>query len=131
MIENNLKEISNKLGIRFPIAEFSRQLNMSKGVISEYYNNKKRVSENFIAKLENRYNIVFKTFLDNTIQNKKLPVLKKGNIEITIKDILIFLIDNEKELIENDNQFKRYVEDLKRQGVIDFFEKNKEQLIKK
>tara|TARA_A100000164_G_scaffold364480_1_gene382823 strand:+ start:667 stop:1308 length:642 start_codon:yes stop_codon:yes gene_type:complete len=59
MIKNNLKEISKKLNIRFPIKQISTDLNYSKGAVSEYYNNKKLMSENFIEQFENFYNVKF------------------------------------------------------------------------
>ena len=69
MIDNKLKEIATKLNIRFPNADFSQNLGFSKGVVSEYLNNKKQLSQNFIEQLENFYNIKYHDFLDVKINS--------------------------------------------------------------
>ncbi len=59
MINNNLKEIAEILNIRFPNAEFSKNLGFSKGVVSEYLNDKKRISGNFVEQFENFYKVSY------------------------------------------------------------------------
>lgn len=69
MIDNKLKEIAKHLKIRFPNAEFSKNLGFSKGVVSEYLNNKKNASENFLEALENYYKIDYRKLV-NFLSNK-------------------------------------------------------------
>lgn len=66
MKENILKKIAEHLGIRFPIATFSKDLSFSKGVVSEYYNGKKAISNNFKERFENFYGIKFEDFEGKT-----------------------------------------------------------------
>lgn len=97
IIENNLKETADKLGLRFPIAQISKDLNYSKGVISQYYNNKKELSENFINHFESFYNV-------------KISKITSSN------DSSSSILSNNEELDKLD-----YVADLKKQ--IEFLKK--------
>lgn len=77
MSESVLKRITKSLGIRFPIAELSRELDYSKGVVSQYYNDKKEMSENFKELLENRYRIRVQDFENNPAHKiKNLSVVE-------------------------------------------------------
>lgn len=62
MEKDILKKIAEHLHIRFPIATFSKDLGFSKGVVSEYYNGKKTISNNFKEHMENFYQIKFEDF---------------------------------------------------------------------
>ncbi len=62
MIDNKLKEIATHLNIRFPVAEFSKNLGMSSGVVSQYVSDRRKVSKGFIEKLEEFYNISYDNF---------------------------------------------------------------------
>ena len=86
IIDNKLQMIADEKGIRFPNAEFSRNLGFSKGVVSEYLNNKKRVSENFIQCLENFYGINYREFLN---ANNPVEEIKKKEIREEFKDLKI------------------------------------------
>lgn len=79
MINNNLKKITSNLGMRFPIAQISKDLEYSKGIVSEYYNNKKELSENFKEQFANFYKIPLESFKDKIeIENSK-PTLSFSN----------------------------------------------------
>jgi len=56
---NNEKLIKavNYLRLEFPVVEIAEKMNMDKGNISSYLNNKKSVSSNFIKKFEEAFNI--------------------------------------------------------------------------
>ncbi len=56
---NNEKLIKavNYLRLEFPVVEIAEKMNMDKGNISSYLNNKKSVSANFIKKFEDAFNI--------------------------------------------------------------------------
>ena len=58
------------LGIRFPNAQIVKDLGYSKGVVSEYLNNKKLPSEQFIEAFENFYKIDLKSFIDSDVQKE-------------------------------------------------------------
>lgn len=62
--ENKLAQVCDKLEIRFPIAELSKNLNYSKSAVSDFYNNKKIMSSKFKERLENYYKIDYKAFLE-------------------------------------------------------------------
>lgn len=83
MNENKLKIIAKHLNIRFPTAQISKDLNYSQGVISQYLNGKRDLSENFIKEFEKFYNVKFSDF-------------EKNNDSSTI-------IKNEVNQISNDN----------------------------
>lgn len=71
MIENNLKKISRYLKMRFPTTQISQDLGYSKGVVSEYFNNKKEISGNFRELFEKKYQIKFSDFeKDDESQNQ-------------------------------------------------------------
>lgn len=59
-----LKKAVKHLGIRFPNAQLVKDLGYSKGVVSEYLNNKKLPSEQFIESFENFYKIDLKSFIE-------------------------------------------------------------------
>lgn len=56
---NNEKLIKavNYLRLEFPVVEIAEKMNMDKGNISSYLNNRKSVSSNFIKKFEDAFNI--------------------------------------------------------------------------
>jgi len=54
---NALQIAVNKLGMRFPGKQLSQDLNISKGVVSEYLNGKRELSENFKSSFHNHYGI--------------------------------------------------------------------------
>lgn len=96
MIDNKLKEIAKKLNIRFANAELSKNLGFSKGVVSEYLNNKKRVSQNFIEELENYYEINYLEFLkssQNELNEPQIEYKPEGKIvnieDLPVKDVYI------------------------------------------
>ena len=82
MSESVLKRITKSLGIRFPIAELSRELDYSKGVVSQYYNDKKEMSENFKKLLEKRYRIRVQDFENNFVNESKETYKPEGRLII-------------------------------------------------
>lgn len=64
MIKNNLKIISEHLGFKHPVTEISKDLGWSKGQVSQYYNDKIAMSDNFKNKFANYYNVKFSDFHD-------------------------------------------------------------------
>ncbi len=52
-----LNKMVEDLGMRFPVATISRDLNISKGPVSEYLKGKKVPSSNFIKQFENFYKV--------------------------------------------------------------------------
>ena len=50
--------------MRFPVTKISQDLGYSKGVVSEYFNNKRELSEKFRQQFENHYKIKFSDFHD-------------------------------------------------------------------
>lgn len=80
MSESVLKKIVNHLRIRFPIAELSRELDYSKGVVSQYYNGKKEMSENFKELLENKYKINVQEFEELSGSNMVKTVINDNGM---------------------------------------------------
>lgn len=62
MKENVLKKIAKHLKMRFPTSQISKDLNYSQGVISQYLNDKKEISDNFRKDFEKFYNVKFSDF---------------------------------------------------------------------
>lgn len=60
-----LNKAVEKIGIRFPNAELARNLDYSKGVVSEYLKGKKMPSQNFIDSFEKFYHFSFEDFEQN------------------------------------------------------------------
>lgn len=57
--------------MRFPTTQISQDLGYSKGVVSEYFNNKKEISGNFRELFEKKYQIKFTDFEeDDESQNQ-------------------------------------------------------------
>lgn len=57
--------------MRFPTTQISQDLGYSKGVVSEYFNNKKEISGNFRELFEKKYQIKFSDFeKDDESQNQ-------------------------------------------------------------
>lgn len=75
-----LRKIVEHLEIKFPVATISRELGYSNGVISEYLNGKKEVSDNFREKFERYYNVSFSDF-----ENKSDAIEKISSVEKTLK----------------------------------------------
>lgn len=48
--------------MRFPVTQISQDLGYSKGVVSEYFNNKRELSDKFRRQFENHYKIKFSDF---------------------------------------------------------------------
>nr|WP_299067079.1 hypothetical protein [uncultured Allomuricauda sp.] len=72
--EKILERIANYLNIRFPVATFSKDLEYSKGVVSQYYNGKREISESFRKSFENYYNIKFSDFSDGKAVEQKSKI---------------------------------------------------------
>lgn len=87
MISNNLKIVAKHLKIRFAVSEWAKELGYSKGVVSEYYNDKKQASGNFIEQLENHYNISVEEIVNGS--NNKEDVLQ--NISRELKELKTML----------------------------------------
>ena len=114
MIKNNLKIISEHLKMRYPVTQIARDLGWSKGQVSQYFNDKIEMSENFKKEFANFYNINFSDFEEpdekDSINPKKLinhmeQILfaKQETIE-QMKKTIALLEDKVKDL-ERDNLF--------------------------
>jgi predicted transposase YbfD/YdcC len=96
-----LNIIIEDLEIRFPVATISRDLNMSKGIVSEYINNKKVPSENFINLFEKHYKINSKNYL----RNKKHQVTDEDLFALEI-------INRHEELMKKSKTYRGHIEGL-------------------
>jgi len=109
------------LKIKFPTAQISKDLNYSQGVISQYINGKREMSENFRAEFEKFYNIKFSDFEDkNENYQKDSEILFSGydkkinEIKIEIEELNI----ESKRLKEEDSEGnKKTIEHIK--NIID------------
>ncbi len=80
MDETPLQLIAKELGIRFPIAEWSQKLEISKGSVSQYYNGKLPPSKNFIKKLELFYGINYQDYISSKKVLKSLEPIRKHSL---------------------------------------------------
>ena len=69
MIENHLEKLANILHLRYPIKEISEKTGFSQATVSRFYNNKLKISRNFIRKVEEVYDIDYNKLV-NIIENK-------------------------------------------------------------
>ena len=99
MSDSVLMKIAKKLKIRFPVAELSRELDYSKGVISQYYNGKKDMSENFKELLENKYNIKVADFENDDINAVSIKVNEHSEVYNTKSGNIIEELPNGKFLL--------------------------------
>ncbi len=96
-----LNIIIEDLKIRFPVATISRDLQISKGIVSEYINNKKVPSQNFVKLFEKHYNIDV-----NTYQNEKTN-------KVTEEDLFALeVINRHDELMLKSKTYKGHIEGL-------------------
>lgn len=116
---NNYKEDRNnklfelalkKLNLRFPVAEIAKKINVSKGNVSNYLNNKKPVSDNFIKSLCDEFQLNYEDLL-NEIRSSKSNNFKQLYLEsgieekfkeISDNDYALYLKHNKKRLLAND-----------------------------
>lgn len=92
---NNEKLIKavNYLRLEFPVVEIADKMNMDKGNISSYLNNKKSVSSNFIKKFEAAFNIDTSNF-ENKPETKNPPQNESGfSIQQHYDNILKHYVD--------------------------------------
>jgi transcriptional regulator with XRE-family HTH domain len=88
MIENYLRELAKYLDFRFPTKKFSEDLGYSKATVNQYLNNNAQISDKFIQKLEEVYNINYRNFVAQMTQSTKEPsatydVVKPDSIKET------------------------------------------------
>ncbi len=85
-----IKEVNN-LDFKFPVAQLSRDLSMSKATVSNYLNGRIKASKKFILKVSNFYNIeisklmedisteVAKTTVDDEVLSfEEIEIIRKG-----------------------------------------------------
>lgn len=68
-MSNKFKVVVDSMGFRFPISRISKDLQYSKGAVSEFYNGKKELSENFIELFNNFYEVDLHMLMNNTQVN--------------------------------------------------------------
>lgn len=98
MNETILKKIAKDLKMRFPSAQISNDLQYSKGVISQYLNGKRELSENFKEMFENFYNVKFSDY-ENDINDES----KKYNGDIEKIAVIDPYSSEEENISENKN----------------------------
>lgn len=103
---STLQKIIAFLGLRFPVAEFSRELGYSKSAVSNYINGNKPLSESFVRALEKRYKLKFEDFVGEKIM-QKIPALKPDNIQ----EVAVFVAENQDALMK-DPLFRTVIESL-------------------
>ncbi len=81
MIDNKLKEFAKELNIRFATATFSKDLNLSMSIVSQYVNNKRKVSKGFIDKLEDTYDVSYSEFINQSDNQYEYEVITFDNYD--------------------------------------------------
>ncbi|AGO47836.1 helix-turn-helix domain containing protein [Cellulophaga phage phi46:1] len=113
-----IQKVAAYLQIRFPVAEFSRELNYSKSAISNYLNGNKPISQSFVDAIEKTYKIKVADFISKKSATVA-PALKMDNI----KAIAVFVAENQDALMK-DPLFKTVVESLFLKSEIQDLNKN-------
>lgn len=99
----SLEKAANHLKMRFPIAKISKDLGFSKSNVSEYYNGKREMSQNFKEQFENFYKIRLEDFENEVIdvtgirtydtsehlanKNGNVFELKNGKVRMYVKKV--------------------------------------------
>lgn len=86
MNKNLIKHV-NKLGFRFPNAQISKDLEYSKGTLSEVLKGNRKASENFLKKFSNFYNIAYKDLIDlekTDVRNELTKKEYKGQTSVRV-----------------------------------------------
>jgi len=88
---NNEKLIKavNSLRLEFPVVEIAEKMKMDRGNISNYLNDKKSVSSNFIKKFEAAFNIDTSNFESKSEPIKNPPLEDEGFNLKSFNDYLI------------------------------------------
>lgn len=86
MSESLLKKAVKKLNIKFPVARLSREMEYSQGVISEYLNGKREMSEAFKEKFEKIFSFSFSELeivgAEKIGTNDAKPIFYNDEVEI-------------------------------------------------
>lgn len=102
------------LGIKFPVATVSRDLKISKGVVSEYLNGKKIPSDNFKKLFENFYEVYvvdYKDMNDTTKISAQQNIQNKLDLQFDGTSIPFQVIADH--FVKNKEEFFKYSEHLK------------------
>lgn len=76
MNKNLIKQV-NKLGFRFPNAQISKDLDYSKGTLSEILKGNRKASENFLKKFSKFYKIAYEDLIDTKNTETRNELAKK------------------------------------------------------
>jgi hypothetical protein len=114
MTSEILKLMVSDLGIKFPVATVSRDLKISKGVVSEYLNGKKIPSDNFKKLFENFYEVYvvdYKDMNDTTKISAQQNIQNKLDLQFDGTLIPFQVIADH--FVKNKEEFFKYSEHLK------------------
>jgi hypothetical protein len=114
MTSEILKLMVSDLGIKFPVATVSRDLKISKGVVSEYLNGKKIPSDNFKKLFENFYEVYvvdYKDMNDTTKISAQQNIQNKLDLQFDGTSIPFQVIADH--FVKNKEEFFKYSEHLK------------------
>ena len=108
----------------------SKVLGVSLRTIQNYEGGKVNVPREKLELIAKHYDVSVSYLFSNSTSSNvyETPVLKKAGVELNIKEILTFIIDNEDEL-KKDKQFLRYLNEVGREAIMKYFIDN--DLIKK
>jgi len=76
MLNVNFIKAVDSLNLKYPVAQMSSDLGVSKGTVSSYYNGNIKASDPFLKKFANFYKIPLKDLIETL--NDKVPVVSKG-----------------------------------------------------
>lgn len=107
MYNERLREIVKKFNFRFPNAQISKDLDYSKGTLSEILKGKRKATNSFLRKFSNFYNIPYEDLIDITPYS-----LLKNKSKLSIEDISLIreaILLHENTLLE-DPVFKQWLD---------------------
>ena len=73
MLNVNFIKAVDSLNLKYPVAQMSSDLGVSKGTVSSYYNGNIKASDPFLKKFANFYKIPLKDLIETL--NDKVPVV--------------------------------------------------------
>lgn len=105
----------------------SKVVGVSLRTIQNYEAGKVSVPKDKLEIIAKHYNVTISYLFGESTTNK-MPLLRKEGVEISIKEMLVFMIENEDEL-KQDKQFSRYIREIGREATMKYLIENN--LIKK
>ncbi len=105
--------------------DLSLILGVSLRTVQNYESGKVTIPNDKLSKIAQHYDVSVSYLFESETEKKlkNTPILEKNGVNLTIKEILLFIIDNESEL-KSDTFFLRYITEIGREAIIKYLTDN-------